>query len=344
MAFGIWGGLNWGLTVAVPILMAPRVRAVGILVLAAAVLASLGALAAVKSQQTVTLVIVAAVAASALGWLALHGISRLYHRRLISDQSLFVDAIWLLYGAMTAMFRWDHGLAMVVPAAIVPFVVFKIVSSVAFVQLRRGRDAPLTLLLLRVFALGDRSRQLFRALAIRWRYQGPIRLITGPDLATETVEPNEFLAFMGRRLTQHFIDGPAMLEQRVRGLESRPDLDGRYRVDELFCHDDTWAVAVRALIREDHFVLMDLRSFSASNKGCVYEVEELLNTVPLPRMMFVVDGTTDEAFLRGTLADAWSRLDDFSPNRDARDPQVRIFRLQRLDRRTVRRLADAMTA
>jgi len=340
MAGSLWAAFNWGMTAAVPFLMARRVRAVGVLVLAAAVLASLGALAAVKSQQAANLVVVAAVAAGALGWPALAGISRLYNRRLISDESLYVDAIWLLYGAMTAMFRWDQGLSVVLPAAIVPFAVFKLVSHAGFAWLGRGSAPPRKLLLLRVFALGDRSRQLFRALAVPWRYDGPIRLITGPDLATETVEPNEFLDFIGRRLTKHFIDSDATLDQRVRALESRPDFDGRYRVEELFCHDDTWTAALGALIRGDHLVLMDLRSFSPLNRGCIYEVEELLNLVPLPRMMFVVDGTTDEMFLKATLTDAWARLDADSPNRDALEPRVRLFRLDRINSRTIRRLAS----
>ena len=69
-------------------------------------------------------------------------------------------------------------------------------------------------------------------------------------------------------------------------------------------------------------------------------MEELLNLVPLPRMMFVVDGTTDEMFLKATLTDAWARLDADSPNRDALEPRVRLFRLDRINSRTIRRLAS----
>jgi hypothetical protein len=345
MAFGAWVGFNWGMTVAVPIFMARRVRAVGVLVLTATVLATLGALIALEGQRAV-LVPLATVAAGALGWPMLRGIGALYHRRLISEQSLLVDSIWLLYGAMTAMFRWDKGLLLVVvPAAFIPFVVFKVVSQAAFAQFHRApAPRPRKLLLLRVFALGDRSRQLFRSLALPWRYMGPIRLITGPDLATETVEPNEFLDFVGRKLSTHFIGSDDALARRVRELEPRPDFDGLYRVDELFCHDDTWAMALRALIQENHFVLMDLRHFSTSNKGCIYEVEELVNTVPLHRMMFVVDRTTDEAFLRATFADVWSRLDHASPNRGALEPRVRLFRLGSRKRRAIRGLVAALHA
>ena len=343
MAFGMWGGFNWGMTVAVPIFMARRVRPVGVLVLTATVLASLGALIGVKGEQANTLVLLVAVATGALGWPLLKVIGVLYHRRLVSEQSLLVDSIWLLYGAMTSMFRSDRGLLMVVAAAFVPFLVFKVVSQVGFAKLGRGpAPRPRRLLLLRVFALGDRSRQLFRALAMPWRYAGPIRLITGPDLAAETVEPNEFLDFMGGKLSKHFIDSADTLARRVRELESTPDFDGLYRVDELFCHDDTWTMALAALIRENHFVLMDLRHFSAANRGCVYEVEELVNTVPLHRMMFIVDRTTDDAFLRATFADVWSRLDPASPNRGLLEPRVRLFRLESLQRRAIRALAAAM--
>jgi hypothetical protein len=144
--------------------------------------------------------------AGVVGWPLLHGIAALYRRRVISDQSLPVDSIWFLHGAISAMFRWDRGPIVVLLAIGLPFLIFKIVSHLGFAILRRCVTQPRKLLLLRVFALGDRSRQLFRALAVTWRYYGPIRLITGPDLATETVEPNEFLDFMGRRLSKHFID------------------------------------------------------------------------------------------------------------------------------------------
>jgi hypothetical protein len=43
IAFGMWAGFNWGMTVAVPIFTARRVRAVGVLVLTVTMLASLGA-------------------------------------------------------------------------------------------------------------------------------------------------------------------------------------------------------------------------------------------------------------------------------------------------------------
>jgi hypothetical protein len=342
-AFSFWAGFNWGMTIAVPIFTERHVRAIGVLMLATAVLASLGMLVSIRNQQT-AVVVAATSLAAAIAWPMLQGVAALHQRRLITDQSLMVDSIWLLYGAMTAMFRWDRGLTYTVPAALLPFVVFKIAAYAGFVRLVRVKDPPRPLLLLRVFSLGDRSRQLFGALAMTWRYLGPIRLISGPDLAAETVEPNEFLDFVSRRLSRHFIDDADGLSRQIAALHAWPDFDGRYRVDELFCHDDTWEPAVRALIAQNPFVLMDLRRFSPSNSGCTFEVEELVRSAPLDRMVFVVDETTDDRFLRATFTDALARVDEASPNRTATDPCVRLFRLDSLKPRTIRSLAAAVSA
>ncbi len=59
-------------------------------------------------------------------------------------------------------------------------------------------------------------------------------------------------------------------------------------------------------------------------------------------MMFIVARTSDERFLRTTFTEAWSRLDEGSPNRQAPDPRVRLFRLATLKRRPLRALAAAL--
>lgn len=344
-AFGVLGAFNWGMTLAVPVFMARRIRAVGVLVLIATLLTSAGALLLSLSVGARAIVWVSAggaVAGGLMAWPLLAGIATLYRRRLISDQSLLVDSVWFLHGLFAAMFGSNRGLTIIVLAACVPFLVFKVVSRLGFAITGREAGRPRNLLLLRVFALGDRSKELFRAIAMPWRHTGPVRLITGPDLATETIEPHEFLDFMGRKLARHFIDGADTLTNRLRDLESRRDFDGRYRVEELFCHDDTWTMALQALIREEHFVLMDLRGFSTKNKGCVFEVQELLNTVPLNRTLFVIDRTTDETFLRVTFDAVWALLGATSPNRESPEPQVRLFHLTALDRTTVRALAHAI--
>jgi hypothetical protein len=56
-----------------------------------------------------------------------------------------------------------------------------------------------------VFSLAKRSERLFDAFGAHWRYLGPIQLISGPDLATTTIEPHEFLEFLTGKLARRFI-------------------------------------------------------------------------------------------------------------------------------------------
>jgi hypothetical protein len=108
-------------------------------------------------------------------------------------------------------------------------------------------------------------------------------------------------------------------------MDRKPDPDGRFRVTEFFCRADTWQPTMQRLVAESDAVLMDLRSFSQSNQGCVYELGRLLDAIDLSRVVFVIDRTTDRAFLESELGRLWSTLAVDSPNRSAAAPTARIF-------------------
>ena len=55
------------------------------------------------------------------------------------------------------------------------------------------------------------------------------------------------------------------------------------------------------MVQQGDVVLMDLRSFSMSNGGCVHELRHLAECVPLGRCVFVVDATTDLGYFRSVL-------------------------------------------
>ena len=61
-----------------------------------------------------------------------------------------------------------------------------------------------------------------------------------PDLITAVVEPHEFLGFVSGQLSRQFVQDEADLERRLAALDRQPDPDGRFRVNEFFCHADTW--------------------------------------------------------------------------------------------------------
>src|SRR5262245_29555766 len=84
---------------------------------------------------------------------------------------------------------------------------------------------------------------------------------------------------------------------------------------------------MRQLTKESDVVLMDLRSFSPSNHGCLYEVEQLLEIVALERVLFLVDTTTDLAFLEDLLQRLWPGVGLESPNRVTESATLRLFRV-----------------
>jgi len=265
---------------------------------------------------------------SALGWLVLRLIRRLYERKKISDQSITLDAIWLLFALDSSLVLALNG-AIWILSSLLAFLGFKVVAWVGFRFLRSKTtqtSKTSRLLLLRVFSLGKRSERLFSALATHWRHVGSIQLIAGPDLATNTLEPHEFLDFLSGKLARRFIDGPLALEQRSSEMDTKPDQDGRFRVNDFFCHDDTWKMVLSRLVKESEAVVMDLRGFTSQNKGCVFEVSELINLEPLEKVIFIIDNTTDEHFLMENMRQSWDRMKPTSPNCRSTPGQLQLFR------------------
>ena len=204
--------------------------------------------------------------------------------------------------------------------AVIAFIAYKLVSAEGLRFLRKAGtpEPPRTLLLLRVFGFDRRAQRLLDDLGQRWRYIGPISLIAGPDLAYATVEPHEFYDFLSGRLSRAFIKDQDDLESRLSKSAPVADPDGLYRVEDFFCHDDTWKMTVSRLAREADAVFMDVRSFSPSNRGCIFEIEQLIAWVPMERIVLLVDRTTDLPLLEHTLAEAWRPASRRFPQRPAR--------------------------
>lgn len=357
--------LHWILTNAPPTLLvlaflARPIRAVGSLVLAFLIVAAIGSqalLSLAAANETwlrgiatfafrlglganavfVGMILAGMLAfAAGLGWPLLAWIGRRYEQKKTSDQSLMIDAQWLLFGLVQSIGLVFEGAAWIV-TGLVAFTAFRLVSRAA---MRRAVAAmgtaaarPQTLLLLRVFALGKRSERLFDRLRRHWQYVGNTTMIAGPDLVTGTIEPHEFLAFLSGRMARQFIRDAADLERRLATVDRTPDHDGRYRISEFFCHDDTWQMTMERLARDADAILMDLRSFSPDNGGCIFELGRLLDGIDLRRVLFLVDESTDRGFLEATLQELWQKLGADSPNQSALSPAARIFEVARQDER-----------
>ncbi len=278
-----------------------------------------------------------------IGWALARWIARAYRRKTLSDQSLMMDALWLFFASFYTMWLVWGGLgwAATAPAA---FLAYKLVSAAGRRIPGREPHPARGLTFLRVFSLGERSEALLDTVARYWRHIGSVQTITGPDVAGSTVQPHQFLDFLSRKLPSHFVRDPASLERSMAEWDRAADPDGRFRVNNFFCQADSWQRALQRLVQEGDAVLMDLRSFSAMNAGCIFELQHLVKDVPLSRCLLIVDDTTDEAFLEHTLKDAWERLPPESPNH-TRSPEAAP--LHRFGsgipalRRVVRQLCDA---
>lgn len=238
-----------------------------------------------------------------LGWIALAWIRRRYQAKRISDESVTIDAIWILFTiAYSVNLVFGHPLWAL--AGGVAFAAYKICVRIGLRWASRGEGPERrsrSLLVLRSFSIGRDGERLFDLIDRFWRRVGSIDLIAGIDLAHRTVEPHEFLDFISGRISRRFIDGPAVMEQRMRERDILPDRDRRFRVNDFFCYDDTWKMVLSRLVRESDAVLMDLRGFTRDNTGCVFELKELARMVPLERVVFVIDRRTDETLLMQTL-------------------------------------------
>jgi hypothetical protein len=346
-----WSFANVAGTLLLSFFLARKIRAVGPLVLAFMVLGVTGAFLVVTIAGSNDALLYAIVelggalglGATALflllqllgfslfglfGWWLLSWLGRAYRAKLMSDQSLTVDALWLLFAVLQSITLAFEGWAWIF-AGVVAFVAYKAITSFGFARIsarsNAKKDGHRSLLLLRVFALGRRSERLFDGVSKRWRCAGSIDLIAGPDLVTSTVEPHEFLDYLGGRLSRQFIESEADLDKRMAQRDLHPDPDGRYRVNEFFCRQNTWQVTMRRLSMGSDVVLMDLRSFSPANQGCLWELEQLLNGISLERVLFVIDQTTDQPFLRNKLQELWERVPVDSPSRAVAVPEVRLF-------------------
>jgi len=249
-----------------------------------------------------------------VGWGLMRWIARAYRHGRLSDQSLLLDALWLLFASTYSMWLSAGGLRWALTAPLA-FFVFRLTLSVVRRFFRPDRRAQRGLTFLRVFSLGRRSELLFEMVARQWRHVGSVQLITGPDLASSTVQPHQFLDFLSGKLVHHFVADHASLARSLAARDRGADPDGRFRVNSYFCHADSWKAVLPRLVQEGDIVLMDLRSFSTRMAGCTHELRYLVAAVPFSRCVLLVDESTDAAFLTQTLADALESSAPTSPNR-----------------------------
>jgi len=244
-------------------------------------------------------------------WHVLRWLAAAYERKAFSDIQLVVDC-WFAIVAMEAIAMQLTG-SFGLPGIAIGLAAFAGYRGAVEIILRLRPPAadgtaplrPERLLLLRVFGHQARTERLFDYIAQHWRWRGPVQLIAGSDLAMRTVDPGDVFAFVRGRLRDQYVASAAGIHSCMERLDMRPDPDGRFRINELYCRHDTWKATLRSLLAVTDAVVMDLRGFSRQSRGCLYELQQIVTTVATERIVLIVDPATDRRLLDETLALAW---------------------------------------
>ena len=266
-----------------------------------------------------------ALAAVALAWWPVMRFARwlagAYARRRVSDLMIVFTAAWAFNLGWDAL---SSGPLVLLPLAWIPL-------ALAWLRQRApATAAPVpTLLVLRVFKRDAHVAALFDDVVERWRTVGNTVLIAGTDLVDHTLDAADLFDFLDGRLAARFVQRAADVPQRLAAFEWQADAEGRHRVNECYCHDHGWQVALAALVQRADLVLMDLRGFQAHNAGCRFELGVLARASHLTRVAVLTDDHTDLAIARADAAGAppgrfaWIDLGTSAPSRRRLAQRVR---------------------
>ncbi len=246
-----------------------------------------------------------------IAWLRVHRLAGAYDAKRFSDVQLIARMWWLMFVAQIASGLVTSGrgsFALTLGGSAAAYLLFPVTHRWLFERsgISRGREQPRTLLLLRTFGFRARTEKLFDRIGSRWRYFGPVTVIAAPDVIARTVDPGDFLGWLTGRVDESFVRSQADLDERLAAFDRAPDPDGRYRVNEFCCRNDTWQATVVALMDSADAIVMDLRGLTAKHCGCEFELQQLAARVDPARVVLVVDSNTDRNLIG---AHAWHILE-----------------------------------
>lgn len=176
-----------------------------------------------------------------------------------------------------------------------------------------GRD-PLQIVYLRLFANRARQDSFERG---AWREFGYVHLLSD----AESVAPSE-LARRRRtgQLDELFVTSERQLLGQLDAAPVEPEswswrsAYGQYPVRAMLCHDGFWKKAVAVLLHRADLVVLDLSGFDQAAQGTLYELQQVVNTVPAHRVVLLADPKSDIDFLTTQVKSAWSSMAEGSPN------------------------------
>jgi hypothetical protein len=198
-------------------------------------------------------------------------------------------------------------------------------------RVTRGRNLtghpPLSIVYLRLFDNQPRIRTFIEG---AWREFGYVHLLRSADAVT----PAEFRAARRRGdLGRLFVSDPATMlatlarapveplgkgRHKLRRIAPTPirvrDRYGSYPVRAVLCHGSFWREGVDLLLGRADLVVLDLSGFTERNRGTRYELQRVVDRVPMERIVFLRDQLSKKRYLEFEIQRAWSQMAADSPN------------------------------
>ncbi len=89
---------------------------------------------------------------------------------------------------------------------------------------------------------------------------------------------------------------------------------GAYPVHAALCSGAYWHQAAMQIGTSVDLVVLDLSGYLAQNLGTHYELQMLVDNVPIERVLFLTDPRSDQDFLAAQVQQAWRAMASGSPN------------------------------
>jgi hypothetical protein len=189
--------------------------------------------------------------------------------------------------------------------------------------------APRRLVMLRVF--GSPSFDDLTALIRPWGRVGTIEHLEGAD--SVGTRGDVIAAAAGGRIDDVLVKSDEELMRKLVEFSLIPDANLRFKRHAFQCTGTTWKRAILTMLDRADAVVMDLSSLSPANQGCAWELEQLMQRVPLQRVVLLVNDSTNLDTLRTILEAGAARLTSDSPNAGRATLEWNVIRIGGLSAR-----------
>ncbi|SDR91279.1 hypothetical protein SAMN04515667_0975 [Formosa sp. Hel1_31_208] len=151
-----------------------------------------------------------------------------------------------------------------------------------------------------------------------------------------------YIAKATKSMSNKFMHTEDQLKARLADLDQWPTkYDNTFKEFPVMCYDNTWKVGVNTLVHEASVIMMDLRGFSEKNKGCEFEIDFILDHVPVHRIVFVCS-TEAVDLVRKTITERWASLAGDSPNHKIEDPKAALFITEKENSKELQGIMDLL--